>query len=240
MTMDQLTPHTFHQFDTELQDIRSRVMAMGGLVEQQLRDALTSLVDYDRALAEKVVTKDQEVNEMEIAIDEACTQVLARRQPVAYDLRLILAVVKTITNLERIGDESKHVARVTLRIPESPAVASQVSRLEYLGERVKRMLRKSLDALARFDVQTALEVAAEDEKVDNDYDYILRQMLTLMMEDPRNIPSVMQLCWTARALERIGDRACNIGEFVIYFVKGKDVRHTNLKTLAEEFGHADT
>ena len=234
MTTETLRPHTSHRYDEELEDIRNRVMAMGGLVEQQLSDALVSLCDRQEELAEDVVSNDAKVNQMEVEIDEFCTQVLARRQPAASDLRFLMAMIKTITDLERIGDESKDVGRMALQTADRFNFALHVGQIESMGERVKKMLHMSLDSLARFDVDLALNVALEDLKVDRDYDAIMRQMLTVMMEDPRNIPDVMHLCWSARALERVGDRCRNIGEYVIYLVKGKDVRHTNVDRIVEE------
>jgi phosphate transport system protein len=232
--LENPTPHIFHKFDTELEDIRSRVMAMGGLVEQQLSDALYALVNGDGALAENVVANDYKINRMDVEIDATCTHVLARRQPIASDLRLVLAVIKTINDLERIGDESKHIGRIGLRLAENPHGRCRISQIEHMGNRVKRMLHQSLDALARGDVDQAIEVALEDKKVDRDHEAVMRQMLTYMMEDPRNIPEITELCWSARALERVGDRSRNICEYVIYLVKGKDVRHVNLEHLADE------
>lgn len=234
MAIENLRPHIFHKFDRELEDIRTQVMAMGGLVEQQLADALIALVSGDSQLAETAVASDCQINRMDITIDAACTQILARRQPAASDLRLVLAVIRTINDLERIGDEAKYVARIALQLVDKVSVRDRVTPIEHMGERVKHMLHQSLDALARADVEQAIAVALADQKVDRDHDAILRQMLTYMMEDPRNIPEITSLCWTARALERIGDRSRNICEHVIYLVKGKDVRHTNLEHVAEE------
>lgn len=235
MTIEHLKPHTFHQFDRELEDIRSQVMAMGGLAEQQLADALSALLNSDGTLAEAVVANDSQINRMDVAIDDACTKVLVRRQPTASDLRLVLAVIKTINDLERIGDEAKFVARIALRLVDRRTIQPhQLSPIEHMGERVKHMLHQSLDALARADGQQAIQVALADKNIDQDHDQIMRQMLAYMMDDPPHIPDITPLCWCARALERIGDRSRNICEHTIYLVKGKDVRHTDLEQFVEE------
>ena len=238
MTIEHLKPHTFHQFDKELEDIRSQVMAMGGLAEKQLGDALSALLHFDGKLAEAVVANDNQINYMDVAVDGACTEVLVRRQPTASDLRLVLAVIKTINDLERIGDEAKHVAKIALRLVDKVVIRNRLSPIEQMGEKVKQMLHQSLDALARADGEQAIRVALADKNVDKDHDLIMGQMLTYMMEDPQNIPDITPLCWCARALERIGDRSRNICEHVIYLVKGKDVRHANLEALAEEMANA--
>lgn len=231
--------HISKQYNVELEDIRSRVMAMGGLVEQQLKSAIQALVDNDGKLADDVMTTDYKVNALEVSIDEECVQVLARRQPAASDLRLIMAVIKTITDLERIGDEAERVGRMALKLSSGDIkIKLPKSALENLGKHVLSMVHQALDAFARMDAEAALEVWREDKKVDEEYEGILRQLMTFMMEDPRTIPGVLEVIWAARALERIGDRATNISEYVIYLVKGKDVRHTTAEQMAREvLGH---
>lgn len=224
--MDKLGSHISHQFEEELQDIRTQVMTMGGLVEKQLTDALVSLSDQNIELAEIVTSSDYKVNAMEVSIDEQCTQILARRQPTASDLRLVIAVIKTITDLERIGDESERVARMSLQFAETNGDKKMLMGILHLGELVREMLNGALDAFARMDTDAAVRVALADNKADQEYERILRECMTYMMEDPRTIPIVINIMWSARALERIGDRAKNICEYVIYLVKGKDVRHT--------------
>lgn len=226
--------HISQQFNVELQDIRNRVMAMGGLVEQQLSDSIQAMVVGDSELAERVVNDDYKVNAMEVAIDEECSRILARRQPTASDLRLIVAVIKTITDMERIGDQAERVARMAKRLSDNGTLSSQYVELEHLGNHVRQMLHDALDAFARMDVDAALNVAREDLKVDKEYDSLMRQLITYMMEDPRTITSALDVMWAARALERIGDHALNICEYVIYFVKGKDVRHTSLEAMEDE------
>jgi len=224
--MDKLGSHISHQFEEELQDIRTQVMSMGGLVEKQLADAIISLTDQNIELAELVTESDYKVNAMEVSIDEQCTQILARRQPTASDLRLVIAVIKTITDLERIGDESERVARMALQFAETNGDKKMLMGILHLGEHVREMLHGALDAFARMDTEAAVSVALADSKADQEYERILRECMTYMMEDPRTIPMVINIMWSARALERIGDRSRNICEYVIYLVKGKDVRHT--------------
>ncbi len=229
-----LGQHISQQYNAELEDIRNRVMGMGGLVEQQLASALASLVDGDAEVGEQVVSGDYKVNAMEVAIDEECSRVLARRQPAASDLRLIVAVIKTITDLERIGDQAERVARMAVRLADAEINKSQFVELQHLGNHVRQMLNDALDAFARMDTEAALNVVREDLKVDQEYDALMRQLMTYMMEDPRTISRVLDVMWAARALERIGDHARNICEYVIYLVMGKDVRHINLEQMEEK------
>jgi phosphate transport system protein len=226
--MDKLGQHISQQFDEELEDIRNRVMAMGGLVEQQLSDAVKALSNIDAELAEVVITNDYKINAMEVAIDEECVQILARRQPAAGDLRLVIAVIKTITDLERIGDEAERVGRMALHFAETGGESKMLVGMSHLGEHVRTMLHNALDAFTRMDTDAAVAVAKQDAKADREYESILRELMTYMMEDSRAIPNVVDVMWSARALERIGDRARNICEYVIYLVQGKDVRHVSL------------
>lgn len=229
-----LGQHISQQYNAELEDIRNRVMGMGGLVEQQLTNAISALVEGDAEIGEQVVSGDYKVNAMEVAIDEECSRVLARRQPAASDLRLIVAVIKTITDLERIGDQAERVARMAVRLADVEINKSQFVELQHLGNHARQMLNDALDAFARMDTEAALNVVREDLKVDKEYDSLMRQLMTYMMEDPRTISRVLDVMWAARALERIGDHARNICEYVIYLVMGKDVRHTNLEQMEEK------
>ncbi|MFK5913033.1 MAG: phosphate signaling complex protein PhoU [Woeseiaceae bacterium] len=226
--------HISQQFNSELEEIRSRVLAMGGLVEEQIRNATLALVDGDVSLAETVIARDTEVNKAEVNIDEECTHIIARRQPAATDLRLVIAVIKTITDLERIGDQAERVARMGIRLAEVERPKNNYHELQNMGEHVAKMVHGALDAFARSDVDAAFKVSKEDEHVDQEYDGIMRQCLTFMMEDPRTISQMLDIMWAARALERIGDHAKNICEYVIYLVKGKDVRHITIEQAENE------
>lgn len=226
--------HISQQFDAELEDVRNSVLAMGGMVEQQITQAITSLVDGDTKLAEEVIENDMKVNSAEVAIDEECTHIIARRQPAASDLRLMIAVIKTITDLERIGDQAERIARMGLSLAEKERPKNQYGELRHIGEMVAKMVHDALDAFARMDAEAAVEVARQDLKVDQEYDGIMRQTLTFMMEDPRSITRMLDVMWTARAIERIGDHAKNICEYIIYLVKGKDVRHTGIGKMEKE------
>lgn len=226
----QLGRHISGQFNVELESIRTHVLTMGGLVEQQLSFALQALNKQDVELARKVVRDDHKVNAMEVSIDEACTRIIAKRQPAAKDLRLIMAIIKTITDLERIGDVATRLAYVAIESPDSKEAQFQVS-LEPLCRNAIAMLHQVLDAFARMDVGAAAEVHKLDDSLDKEYEAVIRQLMTYMMEDPKNIPHILQVMWSARAIERVGDRCQNICEYIIYFVKGKDVRHLGEQSI---------
>ncbi|EOK5732224.1 phosphate signaling complex protein PhoU [Vibrio vulnificus] len=216
--------HISGQFNVELESIRTHVLTMGGLVEQQLSFAMQALHNDDIDLARRVVRDDHKVNAMEVSIDDACTRIIAKRQPTAKDLRLIMAIIKTITDLERIGDVATKMAYVAIESPSSKERQFNVS-LEPLARQAIQMLHLVLDAFARMDVDAAAEVHKMDDKIDAEYEAVIRQLMTYMMENPKNIPNILQVMWSARAIERVGDRCQNICEYIIYFVKGKDVRH---------------
>ena len=196
--------------------------------------SLKALVEKNIELASTVTGRDYQVNALEVEIDDECTQVIALRQPAATDLRLVMAVIKTITDLERIGDEAERIARMAIALTEENTPSKHYSGVETMGEQVRRMLRDTLDAFARTDPEAAVTVWREDRKVDAQYESIMRQLMTFMMEDPRSIPSVLDVMWAARSIERIGDRVRNICEYIIYLVKGKDVRHTSLEHMEKE------
>ena len=225
-----INKHISGRFNQELENVRNHVLSMGGLVEQQLNSALDAVSRNDAELAQKVRENDYKVNAMEVSIDEECTRIIARRQPAASDLRLVIAIAKTIADLERIGDEAKRIAKVALDSFTKDQQDLLVN-IENMGRQVLKMLHDVLDAFARMDVQRAFQVHKEDAKVDREYEAITRQIMTYMMEDPRSIPKIMDLVWSVRSLERIGDRCQNIAEYIIYFVNGKDIRHTSQEDI---------
>ena len=230
----ELGKHTSQKYNTELEAVRTQVLAMGGLVEKQLSDAITAVTDGHSELGETVMTMDYRVNALEVAIDEECAEILARRQPAARDLRFVVSVIKTITDLERMGDEAERIGPMAVHLAERERPPNQYSEIRHIGELVKRMVHDTLDAFARTDIEAAICTRALDLQVDREYEAIMRQMITLMMEDPRHIPRTLEIMWSARALERIGDRAVNICEYVIYLVKGRDVRHTSWDQVQAE------
>lgn len=228
--MDHLNlgQHISQQFNEELEDVRNKVMQMGGIVEDQLQNAVKALVNGDTELAATVVENDYRVNALEVEIDEECTRIVARRQPAATDLRLVMAVIKTITDLERIGDEAKRIAKM-VREELDGAMAEDVRHeLQYMGDLVREMLRIILDSFARTDVETAVQVVQMDNKVDVKYVSITRHLITYMAQDPKSISRILNILWAARALERMGDRCENIAEYIFYLVKGRNIRHINL------------
>ncbi len=227
--------HTLKQFDTELEDIRARVLQMGGLVEQQIIHAIEALTSGNVTLARQVMEDDHRVNALEVTIDEECSTVIAKRQPAAKDLRMILTVVKTITDLERIGDEAAKIARMTLSLYSSDRpTMPRTTEVQHVGDIAIGMLRNSLDAFARLDLTVAAKVVRLDQQVDNEFKAILRQLITFMMEDPRTISHAIDVLFIAKSIERIGDHSKNISEYVVYLVKGKDVRHTGVEALERE------
>ncbi|CAH0541069.1 phosphate signaling complex protein PhoU [Vibrio marisflavi] len=222
--------HISGQFNVELESIRTHVLTMGGLVEQQLAFAMQALHKEDIELARKVVKDDHKVNAMEVFIDEACTRIIAKRQPTAKDLRLIMAIIKTITDLERIGDVATKIAHIALESQTAQERTFQAS-LEPLCRQAIAMLHQVLDAFARMDVEAAKEVYKFDDKIDEEYEAVIRQLITYMTDNPADIPSVLQVMWSAKAIERVGDRCQNICEYIIYFVKGKDIRHIGNQSI---------
>lgn len=226
--------HSSSQFNEEMESIRNHMMEMGGLVEKQVVDALDALLRADSQVGERVLEVEKQVDQLEITIDEECARVLALRQPAASDLRMIIAVTKAVSDLERIGDESAKIAAMAMQLAQEGESPSGYVEVRHIGNHVRAMLRDTLDAFARFDADKAVEVAAEDNAVDMEYRSAMRSLVTFMMEDPRSISSILNIIWSLRALERIGDHARNIGEQLIFMVKGKDVRHISVDEMQRE------
>lgn len=234
MEASNFSDHISRRFNKDIEDLRNTVLSMGGLVETQLSKAIAAIVSGDSELGLKVAKDDYKVNNLEVDIDEECSRILATRAPAAGDLRLIVAIIKTITDLERIGDEAEKIGFLASKLAGMDRPADSYRELKNLGSHVSHMLRDAMNAFARLDVSEALEVVREDELVDDEYDAITRQCITFMMEDPRSIKRVMNVTWAARSLERIGDHAKNICEYVIYMVEGRDIRHTDIAEEAPE------
>jgi phosphate transport system protein len=226
MEASKFSDHISRRFNQDIEDLRNTVLSMGGLVETQLSRAIAAIVSGDSELGLKVANDDYKVNNLEVDIDDECSRILATRAPAAGDLRLIVAVIKTITDLERIGDEAEKIGFLASKLAGMDRPSDSYRELKNLGSHVSHMLRDAMNAFARLDVSEALDVVKEDELVDEEYDAITRQCITFMMEDPRSIKRVMNVTWAARSLERIGDHAKNICEYVIYMVEGRDIRHT--------------
>ena len=230
MDNSKIGQHISEQFNKELEDIRNKVLMMGGLVENQIEQAIEAYTTGNMELAEQVIKQDNEVDLLEITIDQECTQILALRQPTAYDLRLLITVIKIIHEIERVGDKAERIAEMAIKQAGSEAKISHYE-LEHMAILVKGMLHDALDAFARMTLDDVPAITALDINVDREYDSILRQLITRMMEDPRNITRTLDVLWTVRALERIGDHACYICEHLVYMIQGEDVRHLSQEEL---------
>ena len=220
------TSHISKQFNEDMDVLRSLLMSMGGLVERQLVEAVQALLAVDSQVADAVRARESDVDDFEIRIDEECTRVLVRRQPAARDLRLIMAVSKATRDLERIGDEADKVAKMAIKLSEDGLAPKSSAEIRHMGNMVVEMVRDTLNAFARGDAKRALTVLERDADVNQEHDSVMRTLVTHMMEDPRSITRVLNVIWSIRALERIGDHARNIAEHTIYMVKGEDVRHS--------------
>lgn len=227
--------HISKQFDADLEEVRTRVLQMGGFVEEQIEDAIEALTKGNEELIEQVISRDHRVNAMEVSIDEICNQIIARRQPTASDLRMIMMVIKTITDLERIGDEAEKIARMARLIYTNDRMhMPRFVEIKHMASIAMDMLHKSLDSFARLDLNTAANIVRQDELVDEEFRSIMRHLITFMMEDPRKISTSLEILFVAKALERIGDHAKNMSEYVVYMVKGKDVRHVTADEIERE------
>ncbi|BCE02169.1 phosphate signaling complex protein PhoU [Marinicellulosiphila megalodicopiae] len=231
--MDKLNldQHISNKFNEELEEARQHLMQMGGMVEQQVKNSITAIIEADSALAQEIRAKDESVNDMEMDIDEECARILALRHPAASDLRFVLAVTKAVNDLERIGDEASKIAKQAIELTENGAAPKGYIEIRHIGNLVVSMLNKALDAFARSDAELALDVLQDDKVVNMEYASAMREMVTLMMEDPRMISRALNVMWALRSLERIGDHSQNICEYVIYLVKGKDIRHKKLSKV---------
>jgi phosphate transport system protein len=236
--MEAMSEHTYKQFDIELESLRTRVLQMGGLVEQQVKKAMQGLYAADTSLLEAVVREDARVNQLEIELDEACNQVIAKRQPTAIDLRMITTVIKAISDLERIGDKAHKIGRLGLALNAQHTSFTPDVELRHMAELSLEMLHTALDAFARLNVTAAAEVVHQDEAVNVEYSSVVRQLITYMMEDPRTISRSLDIMSIAKAIERVGDHAKNIAEYVIYMVKGLNVRHATLEEIDREIANS--
>ncbi|WP_263770590.1 phosphate signaling complex protein PhoU [Propionivibrio soli] len=217
--------HTSKNFDLELESLRTRVLEMGGMAEQQVRKAVEGLYSGNQPLLEAVIRDDERVNQMEVEIDALCNQVIAKRQPTAIDLRMIVSVLKAISDLERVGDKARKIARLGIALTSQSAALTPNVELHHMADTALKMLRLSLDGFARLDVSLGTEAMRLDEVVNAEYQAITRQLITYMMEDPRTITRSLDILSITKAIERIGDHATNIAEYVVYMVKGLNVRH---------------
>ena len=234
MSTEGLSHHISSRYNTDLERVLSSVLEMGGLVERQLTQAIGGITEPDARVMVRVAQEELRVNQLERSIDEDCSRILATRGPTASDLRLIITILKTITDLERIGDEGEKVAAIAARLALRERPNNRYREVRNLGEVVIDMVHDTLDAFARFDTKLALEVLRRDRTVDEEYEAIHRQNITFMMEDPRSIRRALDVMWVVRSLERIGDHAKNICEYLIYLVLGKDVRHTKIEEIEKE------
>ena len=231
----QISEHLSKQYDSDLDALRTRVLQMGGLVEAQVLGAIDGFATGNMELLERVIETELRVNGYEVSIDTDCSHIIVRRQPAATDLRLIMAISKTVTDLERVGDEAEKIARMSKQIHEHEHLKVQrFGQIRHVGSSAVQMLRQALDAFARLDAEQAARVVREDLTIDLEFRSIVRQLITFMMEDPRTISSALEILWIAKAIERIGDHAKNVAENVIYIVKGTDVRHTRFEDLERE------
>ncbi|WP_027858360.1 phosphate signaling complex protein PhoU [Marinobacterium jannaschii] len=230
---DNYSSHISQQFNDELEQIRTQLLTMGGIVERQVHDAVESLLTGDTELAEQSRRVDKQTNDMELMIDEQCTMIIARRQPAASDLRLIISVSKAVSDLERMGDEASRICRHAIELADAGDSQRGYQEVRHIGNLVRAMVKDVLTAFARNDTELAYRVAKKDKEVDQEYRSAMRSLVTYMMEDPRAISSVLNVTWVLRSLERIGDHARNMAEHLIYLVSGTDVRHSSLKQIKQ-------
>lgn len=234
MDNSKIGHHISGQFNKELEDIRNKVLTMGGLVEQQIELAIEAFTTADIELAELVIKQDNQVDALETEIDLECTQIMALRQPAAFDLRMLLTVIKIINELEIVGDLAERIAKIAIQLSDADGKKDQYHEIQHMTELVRGMLHDALDAFARMEIDNITDVTGQDEQVDREYTSIIRQLITHMMEDPRNITRALNVLWTVRAVERIGDHACYICEHLIFMIKGEAVRHLTQEELEKK------
>ncbi len=235
MDNSKIGQHISGQFNKELEDVRNKVLIMGGLVEQQIELAVTAFSTGDVEMAELVIKQDDQVDALEMALDQECMQILALRQPAAFDLRLLITVIKVINELEHVGDLAERIAKIAIQLSRTDSnKPSRYYELERMAELVQNMLHGALDVFARMNIEEVITITGLDKNVDREYGSIIRQLIIRMMEDPRNINRMLDVLWVARSLERIGDLACNVCEHIVYMVKGEDVRHLTLSELEKK------
>jgi phosphate transport system protein len=227
--------HTSKQYDAELESVRERVLLMGELVGRQVRLGIDVLIKSDEALMDRIIAEDHRVNALEVGIDESCTQIIARRQPTANDLRAVMMMIKTITDLERIGDEAKKIAITAKNLSRKKSLTlPRFNKIKIMTKLTLDMLAQSLDAFAKLDISAVPQIMHQDEQVDEEFRAIMRYLVTFMLEDPRTISSALEILFVAKSIERIGDHAKNISEYVVYMVKGRDVRHITVEEIEKE------
>jgi phosphate transport system protein len=227
--------HTSKQYDAELESVRERVLLMGELVGRQVRLGIDVLIRGDVALMDRIIAEDHRVNALEVGIDESCTQIIARRQPTANDLRAVMMMIKTITDLERIGDEAKKIAITAKNLSQKKSLTlPRFNKIKLMTKLTMEMLAQSLDAFAKLDISAVPQIMRQDEQVDEEFRAIMRYLVTFMLEDPRTISSALEILFVAKSIERIGDHAKNISEYVVYMVKGRDVRHVTVEEIENE------
>ena len=231
--IEKMGQHISEQFNKKLEALHTKVLTMGGLVERQIELAVQAFTTGDSELAERVIKQDNDVDELEMAIDLECMQLLALRQPAAFDLRLLITVIKVVHELERVGDHAERVAKMAIQLIRDPNKLPY-HELEHMAKLVKGMLHDALHAFARMTLENVSAIMERDDNVDREYENILRQLNTRMMEDPRNITRSLDVLWTVRALERIGDHACYICEHLVFMINGKDVRHLSQAKLEKK------
>jgi len=227
--------HISKQYDVELESVRARVLLMGDLVERQVRLAIEALIKSDLTTIDRIIADDHRVNALEVGIDESCSHIIALRQPTANDLRLVMMVIKVITDLERIGDEAKKIAITAKLLSQNKNLTlPRFEKIKYMANLTLDMLLQSLEAFAKLDISAVAQVVRQDQQVDEEFVMIMRYLATFMMEDPRTISNALEILFVAKAIERIGDHAKNISEYVVYMVKGRDVRHSTVEEIERE------